>query len=132
MVAGSTRPSPAQRSSVAWKGDLPSRSGRNCFGYDSRDIGQSRVPQPPARMTGWSFMRGGPASLVGILLLEDDEDRPPDDLQVELERPVAQVFEVVRDAHHHLVDRLGLAAHSVHLRPAGDAGAHLVPDHVAL
>nr|WP_201728388.1 hypothetical protein [Acidocella sp. C78] len=27
-------------------------SGQNCFGYDLRETGQSRVPVPPARMTG--------------------------------------------------------------------------------
>ena len=32
----------------------------------------------------------------------------------------------------HLLDRLGLAAQAVDLRQAGDAGAHLVADHVAV
>ena len=27
-------------------------SGKNCFGVDSRDIGQRRVPDPPERMRG--------------------------------------------------------------------------------
>ena len=28
-------------------------SGSSCFGYCARDIGQSRVPEPPERITGW-------------------------------------------------------------------------------
>ena len=34
-------------------------SGRNCFGSRRRDIGHSRLPEPPHSTTGWSlrFMR---------------------------------------------------------------------------
>ena len=53
-------------------------------------------------------------------------------MQVEPQRPVAQVIEVVVDARLHLVERAGLAAVAVDLRPAGDAGLDLVADHVAL
>ena len=28
-------------------------SGSSCFGYIERDAGQSRVPEPPDRITGW-------------------------------------------------------------------------------
>jgi hypothetical protein len=51
MVAGFAW-SASRRSIVAWNGLLPSRSGRNCFGQLSRDIGHRRDPAPPARMTG--------------------------------------------------------------------------------
>src|SRR6185436_13504518 len=85
-----------------------------------------------ARQMARSHAGGGVWSLIGILALPYDEDRPPDDREVELERPVPQVIEVVFDARLHLVEGFGLAAQPVHLRPAGDARPHLVPHHVAL
>src|SRR4051812_16695418 len=33
-------------------------SASSCLGSSSRDSGQSRVPEPPERMTGTSFMAG--------------------------------------------------------------------------
>src|SRR3954469_2702684 len=72
------------------------------------------------------------ATLIGILALERDHHRAQDDVEVKAQRPVAQVVEIVVDARLHLVERLGLAAQAVHLRPAGDAGLHLVTLHVAL
>ena len=50
----------------------------------------------------------------------------PHDLEVEPQRPVLDVVEVVLDA---LLDR-GVAAPAVDLRPAGEAGLHLVAQHV--
>src|SRR5437868_15025792 len=64
--------------------------------------------------------------LVGMLVEEALEDRQPDDLEVEADRPVLDVIEVVLDA---LLERR-VAAPAVHLRPAGHAGLHLVPQHV--
>ncbi|KMO33201.1 hypothetical protein VQ03_25490 [Methylobacterium tarhaniae] len=41
------------RAIVAWNEDrVASTSGRNCLGKDSRETGQSRVPEPPQRMIG--------------------------------------------------------------------------------
>src|SRR5262249_15816464 len=54
------------------------------------------------------------------------EERHPEDLEVEPQRPVLDVVEVVLDA---LVDG-GVAGRAVHLRPAGDARLHAVAEHV--
>src|SRR5437762_1458899 len=64
--------------------------------------------------------------LVGMLVEEPAQQRQPHDLQIEPHRPVLDVVEVVLDP---LLDR-GVAAPAVHLRPAGDAGLHLVAQHV--
>src|SRR5688572_26271859 len=53
-------------------------------------------------------------------------DGQPEDLEVEADGPVLDVIQVVFDA---LLER-GVAAPAVDLRPAGDAGLHLVPEHV--
>ena len=53
-------------------------------------------------------------------------EREPHDLEVETERPVLDVVEVVLDA---LLDRR-VAAPAVDLGPAGDPRLHLVPQHV--
>src|SRR3954469_25841248 len=68
---------------------------------------------------------------VRILLLQHYDDGLQQDLQVEHQRPLPEIREVVLDAHLHLLDRLGLAAVAVHLGEAGDPRAHLVADHVA-
>ena len=52
-------------------------------------------------------------------------------MQVEPQRPVAQVIEIVVDARLHLVEGAGLAAIAVDLGPAGDAGLDLVANHIA-
>ena len=54
------------------------------------------------------------------------DEREPHDLQIEAHRPVLDVVQVVLDA---LLERR-VAAPAVHLRPAGDAGLHLVAQHV--
>src|SRR5205807_10642438 len=54
------------------------------------------------------------------------------DVQVQTQRPVAQVIQVVVDARLHLLDGFGLAPQAVDLRPSGDAGLDLVALHVAL
>src|SRR4051794_25258200 len=70
--------------------------------------------------------------LMRALALEADPDGPEHDVEVEPQRPVAQVIEVAVDARLHLLDRARLAAQAVHLRAAGEPGAHLVALHVAL
>src|SRR5215475_12451709 len=57
---------------------------------------------------------------------EAPHEREPHDLQIEADRPVLDVVEVVFDA---LIERR-VAAPAVHLRPAGQAGLHLVAEHV--
>src|SRR5579875_1108223 len=50
-------------------------SGSSCLGYCARDIGQSRVPEPPERITGWiagwlcaiEFLLAGRSSADGIV-----------------------------------------------------------------
>src|SRR5574340_1136333 len=62
---------------------------------------------------------------------ENDQYGFQDDMQIEAQRPVAQVIEIVVDARLHLVQGAGLAAIAVDLGPAGDAGLDLVADHIA-
>src|SRR5438046_7755292 len=68
----------------------------------------------------------------GILLSEQDKDRLDHYLQIELQRPISQVMEIMLDASLHLVERIGLPAQTVDLRQPGDPRPDLVPDHVAL
>src|SRR5689334_16482355 len=42
----------AKRKAVCWTSDFSPISGISCFGYSWRESGQSRLPAPPARMTG--------------------------------------------------------------------------------
>src|SRR6185369_10971427 len=65
-------------------------------------------------------------------VLEHQADRLEDDVEVQPQRPVAQVVQVAADAPFHLFQRVGFAAEPVHLGPSRDAGPDLVPDHVAL
>ena len=44
-----------RRSAVAWSMVRSPWTLRNCFGRSVRLAGQSRVPEPPARMTAWSM-----------------------------------------------------------------------------
>src|SRR5688572_21969736 len=63
---------------------------------------------------------------VRVLLAEAAQQREDQDLDVEQQRPVLDVVEVVLDP---LLER-GVAAPAVHLCPAGDAALDPVPDHV--
>src|SRR5262245_38843121 len=63
---------------------------------------------------------GSPRSSVGMLLAEAAEDREDQDLQVQAQRPVLDVVEVVLDA---LLDR-GVAPPAVHLGPARHPALH--------
>src|SRR5258708_22967490 len=56
--------------------------------------------------------------LVGMFMEESPEQRQPHDLQIETNRPVFDVVQVVLDP---FLDRR-IAAPAVYLRPAGDAG----------
>ena len=70
--------------------------------------------------------------LIDILLEQHHQHGQDQDADVEEHRPDLGVVDVMADARLHLVQRLGLAAEAVDLRPAGDAGLDLVADHVAL
>src|SRR5256885_10407411 len=63
---------------------------------------------------------------IRIGIVEPAKQRQQQDLEVEKQRPVLDVIEIVADA---LLDR-GVAAQTVYLRPAGHAGPNLVPKHV--
>src|SRR5262245_3955215 len=82
-------------------------------------------PRPTARAA--SRTRRSASTSVGVPIEEDPPHRERDDLEVEPERPVLDVLEVELDA---LLER-GVAPQPVDLRPAGHAGLHLVPQHVA-
>src|SRR5687767_3560135 len=65
-------------------------------------------------------------SVSHVALEQAAEDGQPHDFQIQGYGPVLDVIEVVLDA---LLER-GVAAPAVDLRPAGDAGLHLVAQHV--
>src|ERR1044072_8998135 len=60
--------------------------------------------------------------LVRILGLQQRERRHRQDVEVEQQRPVLDVVEIVLDARLDLLLAVGLAAPAVDLCPAGDAG----------
>ena len=53
MSGISTDVSPSRRRTVCWSMLSSSTMGKNCLGCCSRDRGQSRVPEPPAIITGY-------------------------------------------------------------------------------
>lgn len=72
-----------------------------------------------------------PEPSIRVLVDEALEDGQEDDLQIQPQRPVLQIFQIVLDAHFHLFQRFGLAPPTADLRPAGNAGLDLVAQHVA-
>src|SRR5580700_10629356 len=64
--------------------------------------------------------------LVCVLVEEALDDRQPHDLHIETNGPVLDVVEIILDA---LLERR-IPAPAVHLRPPGQPGLHLVPQHV--
>src|SRR3546814_13556048 len=77
-------------------------------------------------MTGNSCLRRS----IGVLAGEAREDRHHDDLEVEPERPVLDVGEIVVYPPADLFDRLGLATPAVDLCPAGNARLDAMPRRV--
>src|SRR5262245_12479168 len=65
--------------------------------------------------------------LVGARVAEDAEECQRDDLEIEAQRPVLDVVEVVLDA---TIERR-VATESVDLRPARHARFHVMAEHVA-
>src|SRR5688500_2076669 len=87
------------------------------------------APMEPAApvITMRCFMTNPIGSASGGLPLQNAaEERHPHDLEIERNRPVLDVVEVELDP---LLER-GVATPAVHLGPAGDAGFHLVTEHV--
>src|ERR1043165_6921324 len=74
----------------------------------------------------WATNAAGRAGSIRVFVTQAVYKRHEKDLQVEHQRPVFDVIQVVLDAH---ADRR-IAAPAVHLRPAGDAGADFVAEHV--
>src|SRR5437667_208330 len=85
-------------------------------------------PMNPAApvMTMRFFMYESRRTSEGLTLQNAAEERHPHDLQIERDRPVFDVVEIELDAFF----ERGVAAPAVHLRPAGNAGFHLVAEHV--
>src|SRR5439155_13499880 len=69
---------------------------------------------------------------IGVLIASNHPQRLADDFHVEPGGPVAQILQIELHALAHLVDRLGLAAQTIHLREPRDARSDLVADHVAV
>src|SRR4051812_12155911 len=67
---------------------------------------------------------------VRVLRPEQNADSLGDDIEVESERPVAQIFEIVIDAALHFFEHVGFASIAVHLGPSGDARRDFVAQHV--
>ena len=108
-----------------------SRSGRNCFGYDSRDIGQSRVPDAArqdhrVKVDTDAFVRRVehfPSASVRVFVEERTKMVFSTIMQVEPQRPVAQVLQVVFDRARIFSTVSVSPRMAVDLRPAGDARA---------
>src|SRR6185437_16537274 len=72
-------------------------------------------------------------ALIGVAAVPQDHPyRFEEDPDVEPGRPVAQVLQVVPHPLRHLLESLRLSPQAIDLRQAGDAGPHLVADHVAI
>ena len=68
------------------------------------------------------------AGIFGLIspLADESDEEGTQDPEVEQQRPIVDVVEVVAHAGSHLLDGLGLAAQAVDLGPAGDPGLHAV------
>src|SRR5438552_1838896 len=92
-----------------------------------RAVSDSVMEQPSPTTNAARRPRRRAITSVGVPVEEHPEERHADDLEVEPEGPALDVLDVVFDA---FLER-GIAAQPVDLRPAGDAGLDLVPQHVA-
>ena len=64
-MIGGAKPGPAARRAVSSIIERSETSGQNCFGKLSRETGQSRVPEPPERMTGTTVSAAAVDSVRG-------------------------------------------------------------------
>src|SRR6204780_288490 len=67
---------------------------------------------------------------VRIAIAPEQRECPQDDFKIEPHGPVLEVFEIELDPFCHRVQIIS-SAMAVDLRPTGDSGFHLVPEHVA-
>src|SRR5919198_3673688 len=107
--SGSARP--AQRTAVSCKSVRSPFSACRGFGWYSRESGQSRVPDPPHRITGWIMVGVTPSSIKALLPFEEKcclDPRRSSALAVEF--PVAPVGHKSRE-----IVRPGALAHLPHL-----------------
>src|SRR6476646_4906964 len=61
---------------------------------------------------------------------QDGENRASEDHQVERQRPIFDVVQIVLDAPPDLLERRCFASPSIHLRPAGNAGFYPMADRI--
>src|SRR5262249_22586455 len=102
------------------------RASHCSCGSTARSIGGTSTATdscPPAR----SRAPASRSDSVRARVAEYAHERQRDDLEVEAQRPVLDVVEVVLDA---AIERR-VPAESVDLRPAGHAGLHVMTQHVA-
>src|SRR5262249_30899125 len=85
-------------------------------GHDSNDVGRSRVNS---------------GSSIGRAAAEAAGDSQHDDLQIEPQRPLVNVLNIVLDSPPHLVERVGFAAKSPDLCKARDTRPDLVAEVIA-
>src|SRR5690606_10959535 len=71
-----------------------------------------------------------PAACSGLLIYEAFPYREGNDLEIEPQRPVVDVPEVVLHAPFHFLKRVGFTAQAVYLCPSRNARLDLVPLHV--
>lgn len=91
---------------------------------------RSGRPVPPRRRAGRRSRRRGAASKawrsIGIAVGLRRKDGHQEDPDIEAQRPVVDIVEIVLDAPQHLVIGARLAAQAVDLRPSGDSGLDVV------
>src|SRR5690606_4366498 len=69
---------------------------------------------------------------VRVFRVQQPDRRHQDDVDIEQDRPVLDVVEVVVHALHDLVERVGFATPAIDLGPAGHPGLYPVPGKIAL
>src|SRR5690242_18564452 len=72
------------------------------------------------------------AALIGVVVDEAHDQRAQQDPDIEAQRPVLDVVDIVLDALVHRLDARRLAAPAIDLRPAGDARLHAMAAQIAV
>jgi len=67
------------------------------------------------------------ARLICVAISSGRQHSPDQDLEIEHQRPIVDVIEVVLHPLFHFLVRIGLTAVTVDLRPSGDSGLDVVP-----
>src|SRR6185437_5330713 len=112
----------------------PASIGRRHYRAAMRGSASRRRRAAEPRRAGPREMRlrARRAASVGVAVDEADEERATEDPEVEPDRPVLDVVEVVLHALVHPVERRRLAAPAIDLSPASDAGLDAVAVEVAI